>query len=228
MKILPLHQIKNPKSIILDWDNTIVQSRHVLRKTIIDLADEIGFPHEKIKKSELFSHSFNRPVVEAFPELFEDKWQEAWKHYVRIMKKNRFQMMKLIEGALEFINLLSEDKIPMAIVSNKEEEFLHEEVKHFSIYDKFYNVISSGNNSKPNPEAAYRAFSPHLIPESEYDDCIWFIGDSSVDIECANNSKCAGILVGDTNYLNSNFHGKTGFIFKNFYELISFYKSLKN
>lgn len=228
MKIIPLNQaaVQPPKAIIFDWDNTLIHSRRVLHETMLLLADEVGIPRQKMMENELFSPAYNMPVIDAFPRLFGDNWPKMWQRASEIMCRERFKLMELVAGAAEFIELAAADQIPMSIVSNKEEEFLGDEVAHFGLTSKFYRILPSriGHERKPHPQAAYDAFAPDLIPEKEYNRQIWFIGDSSVDIKCAMASGCLPILVGDVDPTRQDFAGTEGLHLAGFAEIAQLYR----
>jgi phosphoglycolate phosphatase len=82
------------------------------------------------------------------------------------------------------------------MVSNKEGNTLRKEIKEMGWDIYFECMIGSMDaiKDKPNPEPVYMALEKMNLQKGNH---IWFVGDTTVDIECAHSSGCTPILYGD-------------------------------
>ena len=94
-----------------------------------------------ILSSSQFEKAKHLSTKDAFPQIFGDKWQEAFKVYDKYFQANHLQQIKLMPAAKDFLELLLTNQIPMSIVSNKEGLYLRKEVEEFQLNKYFYNII---------------------------------------------------------------------------------------
>jgi phosphoglycolate phosphatase len=85
----------------------------------------------------------------------------------------------------------------MAVVSNKKGDCLRREVQVMGWHSYFFAVVGAGDaaRDKPFADPLHHALSHHdtLLPGPG----IWFVGDSFVDKECAENAQCTSIMIQD-------------------------------
>lgn len=186
-----------PKSIIFDWDNTLVDTWEVTRDIVNHVRvkfDQPAWSIEEIKNNTHFS------AKDAFPKWFGDKTEEAFlclKQYIEEGQEDQIKSLSAIDGAHDLLIYLSKKNIPCSIYSNKQGERLRTEVNYMNWNPYFVGVYGSQDFpfDKPN---AYGALE--IIKKYSWEaDSTWFIGDTTVDWTCAKNSGCLPIRVGNTN-----------------------------
>ena len=88
-----------------------------------------------------------------------------------------------IRGMQEALDVLKENAIPLAIISNKPEEFTIKCVEKFLSAWEFQEVIGAGDRykKKPDPGSAFAIAESISMNPAE----MIFIGDSGVDMQTA-------------------------------------------
>lgn len=185
--------LTQPKAILFDWDNTLVDTWPTIHTALNETMRFMGAPEwsmEKVKKN------VKKSMRESFPHLFGDDWEKAADHYqhaYRSMHKNKLQPLP---GAFELITMLQAHDLFLAVVSNKKSVTLREEIRHLN-WDDYFDVIVGADDAardKPHPDPvllALKTFGDQFGQE------VWFVGDTAVDLECAQVTGCTPILYGD-------------------------------
>jgi phosphoglycolate phosphatase len=94
------------------------------------------------------------------------------------------------------LRALARQDVFLGIVSNKVGEFLRREVDRLGWTSFFGSIVGAGDATadKPACEPVHLALAPSGVPAGEE---VWFVGDTATDMECARNSGCIGVLLGD-------------------------------
>jgi phosphoglycolate phosphatase len=185
--------LRSPRAILFDWDNTLVDSWGTIHEALNFLMRAMDKPEwtladtrEKVRLS----------LREAFPLHFGDRWEEARDIYL-----NRFQAIHLdrltpLSGREAMLRSLVEQGIFLGVVSNKTGDLLRREVARLGWSEFFGSVVGAGDApmDKPACEPVHLALSPSGIKAG---DEVWFVGDTAVDMECALNSGCVAVLLGN-------------------------------
>lgn len=208
-----------PKAVLFDWDNTLVQSSQGTATAYRNFMQRVGAP--EVSKADMVK----RPVSsrQLFSELFGQKWQEMANIYYQEFAKIHLQHVNPMKDAEKFLDILHEHHVYMAVVSNKNGQFLRQEVEHLLWESYFSSVIGCYDLSydKPRPEPAYHALEKgRILPGSD----VWFIGDSWVDYECAVNAGLTPILIGEPKTTNENL--ETAYFVQNYGKLIKLFQTL--
>jgi phosphoglycolate phosphatase len=182
-----------PRAVLFDWDNTLVCSYDASSTAYKNFMKRVGAP--LVTRSDME----NRPVSsrQLFSELFGDNWQEMVTLYYQEFAKIHLDHVNPMQDAEKFLDILHGHNIYMAVVSNKNGQFLRQEVEHLLWEPYFSSVVGCYDLSfdKPRPEPAYHALEKgRIAPGSD----VWFIGDSWVDYECAVNAGLTPIIIGET------------------------------
>ena len=184
--------MSKPEVVIFDWDGTIVDTSEIVYSAYLKLADVFDIP--MITEQEL-KENFFRALEDVFPEMFGDRWLEAKELFYKHIKSVHLEKIKLLPGAEQVLQQLSEQKIPMVIVSNKTGDILRKEVSYLNLDNHFVAVVGAGDaeKNKPNAEHAYHALKSFEIVA---DNKVWFVGDTMADMLCAKNIGAKAILIG--------------------------------
>jgi phosphoglycolate phosphatase-like HAD superfamily hydrolase len=113
----------------------------------------------------------------------------------------RFQAIHLerltpLPGREAMLRALAERDVFLGVVSNKTGELLRREVAQLGWSPFFGSIVGAGDASadKPARDAVHLALSPSGVPAGGD---VWFVGDTAIDMECALNSGCIAVLLGD-------------------------------
>lgn len=189
-----LKKIIKPKAIIFDWDNTLVDSWVVIHDALNATLKDWGMEQWTLQETKSrVAHSMR----DSFPTLFGDDWERAGKAFYSHFEKNHLNRLKPLPNAQSVLSALDEMGIYMAIVSNKTGRLLRLEVNHLG-WDKIFGVVIGSTDApkdKPAPDPVIMALSGSaVIPGND----VWFVGDAPVDMECAKNAGCFGVLIHKT------------------------------
>ena len=189
---------KLPKAILFDWDNTLVDTWPVIHDAMNVTLKYMGCDGWDMVETR---KRVRRALRETFPELFGTRWQEARDVFYERFHKIHLERLEIIDGAQELIKLLAKSPIYVAVVSNKNGENLRREAEYLGWSNYFDVMVGAADAAKDKP-----AMEPVLMalggsgfaPGKE----VWFIGDTEIDVQCANNSGCTSILISNgTDYL---------------------------
>jgi len=185
--------ISRPRAVIFDWDNTLVDTWPVIHEALHKTFTALG--HEPWTLS-MVKQRVARSMRDYFPGLFGDKWQEAADIYRQSYTDIRLEKLHALPGADAMLADLSTKNVYMAVASNKEGRNLRIEVEHLGWNPYFRQVIGASDTprDKPAPEPVHAALKgSNISPGSD----VWFIGDSEIDMECAEATSCTAIFYGE-------------------------------
>jgi len=181
--------LKTPHAVLFDWDGVIVDSEHMIFSSL-----QKTFQHFNLEGPSLpdFYKFYGYSLVDALKRDFKERWEEAREIYIKIQTTN-IKKPDVFEGAEEFLEILSQKKIYCAVVSNKKGDDLRKEAESLNLAHYFSKIIGAHDapRSKPFPDPVEHALSETGLHPHQHD--IWFIGDRSVDMECAHTTKCIPI-----------------------------------
>lgn len=180
-----------PRAIVFDWDNTLVDTWPVITATMNVTLIAMG--HEPWSPAEA-KRRIARSLRESFPELFGDRWEDARDVFYAELERGHLERLTPLPGAEAALKHFGARGVPLAVVSNKTARYLHREVAHLGWEHYFTTVFGAGElpRDKPAPDAVFAFLArAGLAPGRD----IWFVGDSSVDVEIAHAAGCASVLV---------------------------------
>jgi phosphoglycolate phosphatase len=183
--------LKKPKAIIFDWDNTLVDTWPLIQYSIDATMRKMGKEEWGLEK---VKNSVHKSMRESFPEIFGQNWQEAGEFYKNSYRAINLKELKFLDGALELIKTINELGILQFVVSNKIGATLRKEVENLDVKDLFFACIGAGDAiaDKPSKDPVELAILGSDLKLGE--DEIWFIGDTVADVCCAYNSNCTPII----------------------------------
>lgn len=182
---------KLPAAVLLDWDNTLVDSWPMiygaLRETFLALKRQ-PWTLEETKQR------VHRSLRDSFPDLFGEDWQRAMQLYYDAFEQRHLNQLTPLPGAERLLRELRAKEIYLALVSNKTGRYLRIEVEHLGWRGYFTRAVGAGDaaRDKPAKDAALMALEGSNLPP---DAVIWFVGDSASDMEIAHNAGCIPILM---------------------------------
>jgi phosphoglycolate phosphatase len=183
-----------PRAILFDWDNTLVDSWATIHEALNFVMGAMGKPAWSLVETQT---RVRLSLRESFPVHFGDRWEEAREIYLDRFRAIHLERLTPLPGREAMLRSLAGQGIFLGVVSNKTGPLLRREVARLGWSGFFGSVIGAGDAAadKPACEPVHLALTPSGIPAGEE---VWFVGDTAVDMECARNSGCVGVLLGDT------------------------------
>lgn len=185
-------ELTKPKIILFDWDDTLVDTGHFLRRILHETLDEMEI--SDLDKQAVVKYS-NHSLRDAFPKIFGDRWEEVRDIYYAKIQQLKPDMVATLPHALEAIKFFAEEGILMSVVSNKNATVLREEVKRLGWEHYFHKVVGATDAARDKPWSEPVELALDGIGMADKHGT-WFIGDSIVDVQCATNTKCTPMLFG--------------------------------
>lgn len=185
--------LTTPQAFLFDWDNTLVDTWPIIHRALYDTFMEYGMEPWTLKQ---VKERVGRSMREAFPDLFGKKAEAAGESYSEYYRRYQLEWLKPHAGAMELLATLRSLPVMVAVVSNKRSEFLRKEIAHLGWEHYFDAIVGAGDaeHDKPHPAPARMALAQVGIGA---DPSVWFIGDSDVDLECANAAGLSAVLYGE-------------------------------
>ncbi len=184
--------LRKPVAVIFDWDNTLVNTWPIIHDALNATFKDMGTPLWELSETK---QRVRKSMRDSFPEIFGERWEKAgemYQQYYRSSHLNKLEALPLAEEVLKEVRRLG---LYNVVVSNKKGVPLREEVKHIG-WDGYFDCVVGAHDAakdKPHGEPVIMAFAKsHIKPASD----VWFIGDSEIDLECAMNTGCTGVLYG--------------------------------
>jgi phosphoglycolate phosphatase len=186
-------EIIKPKAVLFDWDNTLVDTWPVIASAINATFEH--FDKEKLTLEQVKANS-HRSLKDSFPLIFGEEWPTARSFYYEKYREYADKGISPLQNAEQVLKILINNSVKVGLVSNKLGENLRKEVAVLGWENYFFSAIGSMDavRDKPHPEPVYKALNVLDIKPSHE---VWFVGDTTVDIECANNTGCLPVLYGD-------------------------------
>lgn len=187
-----------PEAIIFDWDGVLVESLDFIKQAFQFTLEKIQ-PIQEIDVNSMPSLSLRN----YFPSVFGDKAKKAEDVFYDYIASQHLKVLAPTLGAGDLLRSLYDLQIPLCIISNKKGELLRKEVDYLSWTGYFRGIIGAGDcvEDKPSSVPVMHVLGPLGLAPSK---SVWFIGDTSVDMECASQSGCFGVLMcEEKKYLNN-------------------------
>ena len=186
-------RLPQPKAVIFDWDNTLVDTWPLIQISIDNTMEAMGQEAWGLQR---VKDNVHKSMRESFPEIFGNNWQAAGEIYKNTYRSIHLDKLRFLPNALNLINALEELKILQFVVSNKIGVTLRKEAAKLEVDKKFFALIGSMDSKADKPSAEpvdIALMGSDLDPKK---DEIWFVGDTIADVECAYNSGCRPIVIG--------------------------------
>lgn len=183
--------VLRPRAVILDWDNTLVDSWSVIHDALNHTLKAYDKPEWTMVETR---QRVRKSMRDSFPGLFGDQWEAAGALFYEHFEAIHVDRLVALPGAGDMIADLSADGIHVAIVSNKTGRLLRLEADHLGWSAHLAHIVGAGDApaDKPAPDPVAMALAGSGI---ENGPDVWFAGDADVDLECAHNAGCLGVLV---------------------------------
>ncbi len=187
--------IQRPSAVLFDWDNTLVDSWAVIHAALNETFSVMDHPSWTRAETEARVRGSLR---DTFPDMFGARWQDAEKVFYDAFGRMHLERLTPLPGAAELLRTLSDAGLYLGVVSNKRGSFLRLEAEHLGWQAHFKRLAGAGDCARDKP---HRDHVDHALglgtaspgPAAGRD--VWFVGDADVDMLCAKNAGCHGVLV---------------------------------
>ncbi|MBN8543537.1 MAG: HAD-IA family hydrolase [Alphaproteobacteria bacterium] len=198
-----MRSLIKPKAVLFDWDNTLVDTWPVIHKA---LNMTMRFMNHEEWSLDYVKATVKKSMRDSFPELFGDDWKRAADHYQQSYRSIHLQELGVLEGAEDVLKALKNTDWFIGIVSNKKGPSLRRELEHLGWGHYFQAAIGSEDSEydKPHPAPVLEALKSTAIMAGAH---IWFVGDTAVDLECAQVTRSTPILYGDVQTNGGTYEG---------------------
>jgi phosphoglycolate phosphatase len=181
-----------PRALIFDWDNTLVDSWDTIHHALAATFTAMGREPWTLAETKI---RVRHALKDSFPKLFGERWEEARKLYLDTFTSIHLERLKPVAGAGELLAALAARGLFLAVVSNKTGRLLRAEADHLGWTKHFRRLVGAGDAAFDKPHAA----SIEAALEGSGIACgpaVWYVGDTGIDMECAANAGCFGVLMG--------------------------------
>ena len=188
-----MERLSAPKAVIFDWDNTLVNTWPIIHKALVETFNHYGLEAWTLEETR---RRVKHSLRDSFPKLFGEKWEEAGKYYQKSYQSCHLQELESLPETEAVLKFLQEKGVYTVVVSNKKGPNLRKEVEHIGWNPYFRTLVGSDDaaNDKPHADPVTMALAGSGI-EAGAD--VWFVGDTTIDLECAKNTGCVPVLYGE-------------------------------
>jgi phosphoglycolate phosphatase len=185
--------LPQPRAVIFDWDNTLVDSWPAIAEAINSMREQLGY---EVWTLDQVRAKCTRAARDSFPEWFGEDWKKAYDIYYREFEEiRRKREIQALPGAVELLQWLTERCVPVFVVSNKRGDYLRLEVEKLSWQGFFAGIVGAQDAPRDKPAREHVDFA--LQPAGiEADASVLFVGDSETDVFCARNAGCTPVFIG--------------------------------
>ena len=190
-----MRRLQQPRAILFDWDNTLIDSWHLLHAALTETFLRMGHTPWTFEETKLRVRASLR---DSFPGLFKDRWEEAQNIFYDYFAAHHLGKLRAMPDAEIMLRGLLEEGIYLGVVSNKKGSLLRAEVDHLRWTPHFGRIVGAGDASrdKPAPDPVWLALEPSVpSPKFLSPGEVWFVGDADIDMACGVGAGCVAILL---------------------------------
>lgn len=180
-----------PRALLFDWDNTLVDTWETIHLALAETFEAFGMEpwtpqqvRERVRAS----------ARDTFPRLFGERAEAATAHFYTAFERCHLDGLEVRPGAEACLEALADRGLPLAVVSNKAGRLLRQEAEALG-WNRFFGALVGATDAvrdKPAVEPVEMALQPLGLARGP---AVWFVGDTDIDLLCAANAGCTGILL---------------------------------
>lgn len=203
------------KAVIWDLDGTLLDSYHVIVESLRLTMEEQGIA---IAYDEIWQHTIIHSVSSFLKQMAED-----FKLPVELLKQRysqisgeKYRDIICMENAAEVLQRLQAKGVEHYVFTHRGKTTLPV-LNHLGLTDFFREILTSqsGFARKPDPDAIAYLMEKYRL-EREY---TYYVGDRSLDMQCAKNAGISGVLFLDEN-APGEATGDESYIVRNLLEIL--------
>jgi phosphoglycolate phosphatase len=191
--VTPLPAEQRPAALLFDWDNTLIDSWLAIHHALEVTFQAMGRTPWTLAETKA---NVRRSAREAFPDLFGARAPEATELFYATFAADHLETLRPIEGADALLRTLAGAGYELAVVSNKTGGFLRAEAEALGWSGLFRALVGATDAARDKPapdpvEMALAGSRAEAGPRGQ----VWFVGDTDIDLQCAANAGCTGVLL---------------------------------
>ncbi len=179
-----------PKAIFFDWDGTLADSFSFIQSAHNYTLDVLG---SESRSSDWFRMYFGQSRDFIYRDIYAERAAEAQKCFEAFVVAHHTDLLEPLSGAGDLLQTAQELGVSLGVVSNKRSDFIAAEMKAFGWEMYFSSLVGASEASEDKPSAAPLLLGMDRMGGVLSVDDIWYVGDTVVDMQCANNAKCIGV-----------------------------------
>jgi phosphoglycolate phosphatase len=182
---------QKPALVIFDWDDTLVDNYAAIHMAINAARTHFGQPVWSLAETRV---NCRRALNEIFPEWFGDAWLTGKKIFYEVFAAAHLAQLRVMPDAALLLSAIKAAGVPIAVNSNKNRDFLRDEIAHLGWGHYFSALVGAGDvaRGKPAPDGV-NAIRQELAVEATAS--VWFVGDNDLDAQTAQSGGCLPIIL---------------------------------
>jgi len=183
--------LDQPRALLFDWDNTLVDTWQVIHHALSVTFDTLGHAPWSLEETRQRVRASAR---DSFPALFGQRAEEAMAIFYKTFEADHLDRLRERSGAGDMLSKLAESGYLLGVVSNKKGYLLRREADHLGWTGLFHRLVGANDavQDKPAVEPVELALAGSGLGRGPG---IWFVGDTDIDMLCAVNAECLPILL---------------------------------
>ncbi len=184
-------KLPRPRALLFDWDSTLVDNWTAIHAA---MNVTLGRFRQQTWTVEQCKARVKTSLRDAFPRLFAGQSDLALQTYLEAYERIHLQHLAEMPSAGAMLDAAQEIGLYLGIVSNKTGPNLRQEVEHLGWTPRFSRIVGATDalRDKPAPDPVHLALGDSGVSPGPD---VWFIGDTDIDMLCARNSGCTGVLL---------------------------------
>lgn len=175
-------------AIIFDLDGTLLNSLNDLGNAMNTTLEHFNYPTHPMEAYKTFIGNGLRKLCERALGDNQERVEEAFAFLLEVYG-SQTSVAHVYDGVLETLKELNDRNIPIAVHTNKMQEFTDEIIATFFKDIKFNEVVGDRMDDHRKPDAHHTKNIINNFPGNP--STVYFVGDSDVDMYTANN---AGVI----------------------------------
>ncbi len=184
--------LPRPRALLFDWDNTLVDTWSVIHHSLNVTLEAMGQAPWTLQETRSRVRASAR---DSFPQLFGGRAEEAMGIFYQTYEREHLQRLQVLPGVEEMLaDLSGRNGLYLAVVSNKKGPIMRREAAHLG-WDRIFQRLVGAEDAaadKPDPAAVDLALEGSGIAAGP---AVWFVGDTDIDMHCAEAAGCTGVLL---------------------------------
>lgn len=184
--------MKQPRAILFDWDNTLVNTWPTITECYRDTFTALGQTPWTTEEVQARAHGSLR---DHFPKLFGERAGEAERVFYETFHRIHLDRLQPLPGAADLLERCHNTGCYIGVVSNKVGDNLRVELAHLGWGKWIRKAVGArdAKRDKPAPDPIFMALDgTGIAPDHD----VWMVGDTPADLKCAHAAGVLPVLFG--------------------------------
>ena len=180
-----------PDAILFDWDNTLIDGWAAIEAGLNAAFAAFGKP--SWSRAQVLAN-VRKSLRDSFPEHFGAEWERARDIFYHAVEATHLQVICPLPDTIAMLDAAAH--LPLGVVSNKQGSLLRAEAAHLGWSSRFHALVGAGDAvaDKPSGAPLHLALARMGLQAGPR---IWYVGDTSIDMQAARAAGCRAVLLGD-------------------------------